>query len=134
MPTEARTSAVMPKNSKMNQDEAALSGSGSEKTVHGGEADDRLVFVDGPDRVADGWGERCGVAMGADDERLHVVDPRPLRGWNVKGVFIGGCERLLLDVADDADNGGPWPIGVIHVEAHAHVLTDGVLIGKAAGG
>ena len=72
------------------------------------------------------------IAIGADDQRLHIVDPRPLRGRGVESVRIVHRQRSLLHVADHADDDMPGTISVTHIRAHPHALADGVSMGKQA--
>ena len=80
------------------------------ETIHRHDALDGSVRIDGPDRTLDTGRQGRWIAGCPNDERLHVVHPPPPSQSLHRRLVRSISERLLLHVANDADDDVPWSI------------------------
>ena len=125
MPIAASVSASVanrPSSSPVNRGvDAAL----RDDVGHRPDRRDRQIRVHRQHFVAHGAHQGHRIASGAHDER-HVADrkARDLRELRVRPVELflhHRAEAVVLEVADDADDGDPGPVAVAaHADAMAH--------------
>src|SRR6202041_517014 len=90
----------------------------------------RFVFVHRPDRIAHSRSKFRRIPMRAHHDRLRMIEPGPVCVRDVKGIAVTHRQRLLLYIAQDADNGGPRPIRMSCIETYANPLTDRISTGE----